>query len=156
MSSQIHAWYYFALLSSSSEECEVTLNLCLFNPFTKLQLQRYFSFEVQILDDKNVRRRFRASNYQSVTRLKPYICTLPLQLDGDWNQILVDLAQYTKKAYGTNYVQTLQVQVSKIFVEFFLTISKVHANCRVRRIYFAEKLISEDELPPAFKLYKPT
>eukprot|EP01126_Amoeba_proteus_P003884 TRINITY_DN11310_c0_g1_i6.p1 TRINITY_DN11310_c0_g1~~TRINITY_DN11310_c0_g1_i6.p1 ORF type:complete len:128 (+),score=22.47 TRINITY_DN11310_c0_g1_i6:170-553(+) len=127
MSSQIHAWYYFALLSSSSEECE---------------LQRYFSFEVQILDDKNVRRRFRASNYQSVTRLKPYICTLPLQLDGDWNQILVDLAQYTKKAYGTNYVQTLQVQV--------------HANCRVRRIYFAEKLISEDELPPAFKLYKPT
>jgi len=27
-------------------------------------LKRYFSFEVQVLDDKNVRRRFRASNYQ--------------------------------------------------------------------------------------------
>ena len=27
-------------------------------------LNRYFSFEVQVLDDKNVRRRFRASNYQ--------------------------------------------------------------------------------------------
>lgn len=26
---------------------------------------QYFSFEVQVLDDKNVRRRFRASNYQA-------------------------------------------------------------------------------------------
>ena len=28
-------------------------------------LKKYFSFEVQVLDDKNVRRRFRASNYQA-------------------------------------------------------------------------------------------
>lgn len=28
-------------------------------------LDRYFSFEVQVLDDKNVRRRFRASNFQA-------------------------------------------------------------------------------------------
>ena len=28
------------------------------------QLKKYFTFEVQVLDDKNVRRRFRASNYQ--------------------------------------------------------------------------------------------
>ena len=27
-------------------------------------LKKYFSFEVMVLDDKNVRRRFRASNYQ--------------------------------------------------------------------------------------------
>lgn len=27
-------------------------------------LKKYFTFEVQVLDDKNVRRRFRASNYQ--------------------------------------------------------------------------------------------
>lgn len=27
-------------------------------------MKKYFSFEVQVLDDKNVRRRFRASNYQ--------------------------------------------------------------------------------------------
>ncbi|KAJ8334066.1 hypothetical protein SKAU_G00397050 [Synaphobranchus kaupii] len=31
-------------------------------------LKKYFTFEVQVLDDKNVRRRFRASNYQSTTR----------------------------------------------------------------------------------------
>lgn len=28
------------------------------------QLKKYFTFEVQILDDKNIRRRFRPSNYQ--------------------------------------------------------------------------------------------
>lgn len=27
-------------------------------------VKKYFSFEIQILDDKNVRRRFRASNFQ--------------------------------------------------------------------------------------------
>ena len=31
-------------------------------------LKKYFTFEVQVLDDKNVRRRFRASNYQVSTR----------------------------------------------------------------------------------------
>ena len=35
------------------------------------QLKKYFTFEVQVLDDKNVRRRFRASNYQSTTRVPP-------------------------------------------------------------------------------------
>ncbi|CAF2309441.1 unnamed protein product [Brassica napus] len=32
---------------------------------------------------------------------------------------------------------------------------QVHANCRLRRIYFAERLYSDEELPPEFKLYLP-
>ncbi|CAN8269422.1 unnamed protein product [Cochlearia groenlandica] len=104
-------------------------------------LNKYFSFEVHILDDKNVRRRFRASNFQSVTRVKPYICTMPLKMDDGWNQIQLNLADLTKRAYGTNYAETLRVQV--------------HANCRLRRIYFADRLYSEEELPPEFKLYLP-
>lgn len=43
----------------------------------------------KVLDDKNVRRRFRASNYQSNTRVKPFICTMPMRLDDGWNQIQV-------------------------------------------------------------------
>ncbi|KAL2898153.1 Cilia- and flagella-associated protein 20 [Bienertia sinuspersici] len=111
-------------------------------------LKKYFSFEIQVLDDKNVRRRFRASNYQvwigfvmAVTRVKPYICTMPLKLDEGWNQIQLNLADFTKRAYGTNYAETLRVQV--------------HANCRLRRIYFSDRLYSEEELPPEFKLYLP-
>ncbi|XP_028961021.2 uncharacterized protein LOC126629652 [Malus sylvestris] len=104
-------------------------------------LNKYFTFEIQILDDKNVRRCFRASNFQAVTRVKPYICTMPLSMDDGWNQIQFNLADFTRRAYGTNYVETLRVQV--------------HANCRLRRIYFSDGLYSEEELPPEFKLYLP-
>ncbi|GFS37218.1 cilia- and flagella-associated protein 20 [Trichonephila inaurata madagascariensis] len=104
-------------------------------------LKKYFTFEVQVVDDKNVRRRFRASNYQSTTRVKPFICTMPLRLDDGWNQIQFNLADFTRRAYGTNYVETLRVQI--------------HANCRVRRVYFSDRLYSEDELPAEFKLYIP-
>ena len=66
---------------------------------------------VQVLDDKNVRRRFRASNYQSTTRVKPFICTMPMRLDDGWNQIQFNLSDFTRRAYGTNYIETLRVQV---------------------------------------------
>ncbi|KAB7498834.1 Cilia- and flagella-associated protein 20 [Armadillidium nasatum] len=104
-------------------------------------LNKYFTFEVQVLDDKNVRRRFRASNYQSTTRVKPFICTMPMRLDEGWNQIVFNLADFVRRAYGTNYVETLRVQI--------------HANCRIRRVYFADRLYSEEELPAEFKLYLP-
>jgi Protein of unknown function (DUF667) len=104
-------------------------------------MKRYFTFEVTILDDKGVKRRFRASNYQSNTRVKPFICTMPMRLDEGWNQIQFNLADFCKRAYGTTYVETLRVQV--------------HANCRIRRVYFADRLYTEDELPPEFKLYLP-
>ena len=32
---------------------------------------------------------------------------------------------------------------------------KIHANCRIRRVYFSDRLYSEDELPAEFKLYLP-
>merc|ERR1712137_1073605 len=104
-------------------------------------LKKYFTFEVQVLDDKNVRRRFRASNYQSTTRVKPFICTMPMRLDEGWNQIQFNLSDFTRRAYGTNYIETLRVQL--------------HANCRIRRIYFSDRLYSEEELPPEFKLFLP-
>jgi hypothetical protein len=106
-------------------------------PCSLAQLKKYFTFEVQVLDDKNVRRRFRASNYQSTTRVKPFICTMPMRLDEGWNQIQFNLSDFTRRAYGTNYIETLRVQI--------------HANCRIRRIYFSDRLYSEEELPPEFK-----
>ena len=93
------------------------------------QLKKYFTFEVQVLDDKNVRRRFRASNYQSTTRVKPFICTMPMRLDEGWNQIQFNLSDFTRRAYGSNYIETLRVTI--------------HANCRIRRIYFSDRLYSE-------------
>lgn len=108
---------------------------------------------MQVLDDKGVKRRFRASNYQSATRVKPFICTMPMRLDEGWNQIQFNLADFTRRAYSTNYVETLRVQVCKQWEGH--TLLQIHANCRLRRVYFADRLYSEEELPAEFKLYVP-
>lgn len=120
-------------------------NLSIKLPFLVLivkNLRKYFTFEVEILDDKNIRRRFRASNYQAEVRVKPFICTMPLRLENDWNQLQINLVEFTRRAYGSGYVETLRVTV--------------HASCRLRRIYFAERLCTDEELPPEFKLFSPS
>lgn len=104
-------------------------------------LQKYFSFEVEVLDDKNEKRRFRASNYQITTRVKPHITTMPMRLDPGWNQIVFNLGDYVKKGYGTNYSETSRVTI--------------HANCRIRRVYFTDRAYTEEELPAEFKLFLP-
>lgn len=161
----------FPFLWWSSKTC--VWNICFFvlsllhKSNLLVQLKKYFTFEVQVLDDKNVKRRFRASNYQSTTRVKPFICTMPMRLDeglplwlclvqlellqrfsfffnsrsSGWNQIQFNLLDFTRRAYGTNYIETLRVQI--------------HANCRIRRIYFSDRLYSEEELPAEFKLFLP-
>ena len=66
---------------------------------------------------------------------------MPMRLDEGWNQIQFNLSDFTRRAYGTNYIETLRVQI--------------HANARIRRIYFSDRLYSEDELPAEFKLFLP-
>lgn len=83
-----------------------------------------FSFR-QILDDKDMHRRFRMSNFQSTTRVRPFCTSMPIGLSGGWNQIQFNLSDFTRRAYGTNYMETTRVQI--------------HANCRIRRIYFADR-----------------
>lgn len=104
-------------------------------------LKRYFSFEITILDDKNMRRRFKISNFQSTTKIKPFCTTMPIGLAGGWNQIQFNLSDFTRRAYGSQYVETLRVQVN--------------ANVRIRRIYFSDRLYTEEELPKDYKLYLP-
>ncbi|XP_060805702.1 cilia- and flagella-associated protein 20-like [Amyelois transitella] len=95
----------------------------------------------QVLDDKHMRRRFRISNFQSTTKIKPFCTTMPIGLAGGWNQIQFNLSDFTRRAYGTQFLETLRVQI--------------HANARLRRIYFAERLYTEEELPQDYKLYLP-
>ncbi|XP_017782129.1 PREDICTED: cilia- and flagella-associated protein 20-like [Nicrophorus vespilloides] len=104
-------------------------------------LKKYFTFEIQILDDKDMRRRFRVSNFQSTTKVRPFCTTMPIGLSSGWNQIQFNLADFTRRAYGTVYVETVRVQI--------------HANVRIRRIYFSDRLYSEDELPSEYKLFLP-
>jgi hypothetical protein len=36
---------------------------------------------------------------------------MPMRLDDGWNQIQFNLSDFTRRAYGTNYIETLRVQV---------------------------------------------
>lgn len=101
-------------------------------------LKKYFTFEVQILDDTNTRRRLRAANYQSRTCIKPFMCMFAVRLDPGWSQVHLDLADFTRRAFGTNYVETLRVTV--------------FANCRVKRVYFCDRRYTEEELPAEYRL----
>lgn len=100
-------------------------------------LNKLFSFEIQILDDRNQLRRFRSSNYQSQTRITNFMVSMPLALNCGWNQVQLNLADFTRRAYGTNYIETVRVTVN--------------ANCRLRNIYFSDRLYTDDEKPQAYK-----
>lgn len=50
----------------------------------------------------------------------------------------MNLADFTRRAYGTNYMETVRITI--------------HANCRLRNIYFSDRLYSDEEKPAAFKL----
>lgn len=108
---------------------------------TVKNLRKSFSFEVQVLDDRNQLRRFRISNFQSKTRVSNFCSTMPLALNPGWNQIQLNLADFTLRAYGTNYLETVRITVN--------------ANCRLRNVYFSDRLYSDDEKPEAFKLKSP-
>ncbi|KYN30039.1 hypothetical protein ALC57_00482 [Trachymyrmex cornetzi] len=62
-------------------------------------MKKYFTFEITILDDKNMHRRFRVSNFQSMTRIRPFSTSMPIGLSGGWNQIQFNLSDFTQRAY---------------------------------------------------------
>jgi hypothetical protein len=98
-----------------------------------------FCFEVELLDDRGARRRFRAATFTRETRKDDQLCAMPLKLDEGWNQVAFDLADFMHRAYGTVFKEAARVTV--------------HANCRLRRIYFCDRAYAEDELPPEFRLH---
>ncbi|XP_045527456.1 cilia- and flagella-associated protein 20-like [Pieris brassicae] len=104
-------------------------------------LKKYFSFEVTILDESGTRRRFRVSNFQSSTQILPLCTVMPIGLSDGWNQIQFNLAEFTRRAYKKQFVEVQRL--------------KINANIRLRRIYFTERLIPEDELPAEYKLFFP-
>jgi len=46
---------------------------------------------------------------QSTTRVKPFICTMPMRLDEGWNQIQFNLADFTRRAYGEHCTYALHL-----------------------------------------------
>ncbi|UYV78137.1 CFAP20 [Cordylochernes scorpioides] len=114
-------------------------------PFLTLlvkNMKKLFLFEIEVLDSTNVRRRFKASNFQSYTDLNFFSCTMPMCMEEGWNQVQFNLADFVQKAYKTRYVETLRVTI--------------HANCRIRRVFFTDRVYAENETPAGFRLFRPT
>ena len=44
---------------------------------------------------------------------------MPMRLDDGWNQIQFNLSDFTRRAYGTNYIETLRVQVMYQCVRYY-------------------------------------
>lgn len=125
------------------EEDRQTLGIKL--PFLVLlvkNMKRYFAFEVEVLDDTGQRRRFKASNFHTGTKVGPFNCSMPLNLEPGWNQVMFNLEDFTKRAFESNYVETTRLTI--------------HANCRLRRVFFMDRVYHMEELPPDFRLVQPT
>ncbi|KAK1928464.1 Cilia- and flagella-associated protein 20 [Phytophthora citrophthora] len=103
-------------------------------------VEQHVSLEIHVADDRGVRRRFRLSTFQKKSAVHPQLVLLPLHLDSGWNQVQVDLAELLYTSYKGRYAHAISVQL--------------HACCRVRRIYFAEKMLPESQLPAEFRLFK--
>jgi len=91
------------------------------------------------MDDTKTRRKFSVSNYHQNSKVRPFSVNIPLKLDEGWNQVILNLAEMTKKVFGTEYKETVRIQI--------------HANVRVRRVYFCDRIYGEDEVPLDFKLF---
>ncbi|KRX67326.1 UPF0468 protein C16orf80, partial [Trichinella sp. T9] len=101
-------------------------------------MEKYFSFEIHVLDSTGAQRRFCVNNFQTCCRIKPEICTVPLRMEPGWNTVQFNLMDFTKRAYGTNFIEAQRIII--------------YANCRVRRVFFSDKPYREDEIPTVYWL----
>ncbi|KRZ17102.1 ADP-ribosylation factor 1-like 2 [Trichinella zimbabwensis] len=101
-------------------------------------LGKDFSLEVETIDASKAVRRFRWSTFQEKPRQTTIICTMPMRLSIGWNFLQINLADISRKLYSQPYRETRRIMI--------------HPNCRIRRIFFADRIYAEDDLPREFRL----
>lgn len=102
-------------------------------------LGKVFACELQVLDDRGMRRRIRVSNFTSKAQTNPQAVSIPVFIPpAQWSQVELNLSDILQQAFDSRYVETQRVQV--------------HANCRIHRVYFAERAYTDEELPKDFRL----
>ncbi|CAG03683.1 unnamed protein product, partial [Tetraodon nigroviridis] len=97
-----------------------------------------FSFEITVIDNTNVRRQIVQTTFKKDMKAKVCVVCFPIRLSDSWERIDFNLAELTNELFGTEYVETAKIQI--------------HANCRIRRVYFSDRLYSNEELPKDFKV----
>lgn len=123
----------FSFISAPKKPCQ-SLGIKL--PFLIIvvkNVNKPLSIEVQVMDDKFQLRRFRISSFRNESRVSNFSTNMPLVLNCGWNQIVLNLADFTNRVYQSNYLETVKITVN--------------ANCRLKNIYFSDRLYTEDEKP---------
>jgi len=96
--------------------------------------------DVQVVGEKRIRT-LSFNNAQSVVRLMADVCSVPLRLRDGWNKLALDLNALTARVFAATFRHTVRV--------------RVYAHCRLRRLYFSDRLYSDAELPNALKVMPP-
>lgn len=118
-------------------------------------------FDFQVTDEKNFRRQIILTTFRKEMKTMVYVTCVPLTLSASWEHFIINLAYVTKMVFGTKYKETVKIQVSvgrfhrQNPSEASLPPSpplQIHANCRIRRVYFTDRVYSYKELPSEYKL----
>lgn len=126
------------LPGDANETLGITLPHCVLQ-VRPLDSKSHWSAEVGIVDAGGVSRALRISNYVEETRITPEICHIPCLLEpGRWQSVSLDLARLCHTSYGVSFSRVNYVVI--------------HANIRLRRVYFAEN--NQGDLPFEFQLTK--
>ena len=74
----------------------------------------------QIVDSEGKERRLRGSTLERELKVQEEECTLPLHFTDGWNQVQIDLIDFTQRCFGTDYKETRCIKVS--------------SNCQLHRV----------------------
>jgi len=97
----------------------------LFSPLSTSQLD--------VVDQRGVRRSITTSNHQSVARVMPKTCSLPLSLTDGWNYVCIDVADLQSRSFGVRHAKTTGL--------------RVRARCCLWRVFFQSTPLAYTELP---------
>lgn len=98
-------------------------------------LDAFFEFSLEVLDDKQTYRQLKVTNAKSLARVEDASVQLPLAFGNGsgWRYLCMDLQRLTRKAFGTKHVTTTRVRIG--------------GNCRLLRVFFQDELYADAELP---------
>ncbi|CAH1399911.1 unnamed protein product [Nezara viridula] len=101
--------------------------------------EKQLIIDVQVLDSTSIKRTFRFDTKTTLTKLRHMLALVDLSIKpGFWTCLEMDLIHLVAKNYNTRFVQLCRIQI--------------HGSCKVRRVYTASSYITQEELPPEYKV----
>lgn len=102
-------------------------------------LGRHVAFSLEVQDEEHTTRVLRATTARTTAALEGSVLTLPLKLTAGWNKVAINVAQMIEEAYQVPYKYAVRCTI--------------HANTRVRRIFFCDRIYRDDELPDTLRVF---